>query len=76
MKLPFLSFYGMLLGMARAVQKKAGKNSSENILKSVPPISMMLFEPSRTVGMVEDEVGVDRRWSMSKDDAQRSLPFL
>ena len=49
MKLPFLSFYGMLINVARKLQKKSGKNSVENIFKSVPPIYMMLFEPSRTV---------------------------
>ena len=51
MKLPFLSFYGMLINVARKLQKKSGKNSVENIFKSVPPIYMMLFEPSRTVCM-------------------------
>ncbi len=50
MKKLFISYEGIVLAMARALQKKAGKNSVENILKSGPPIYMVLFEPSRTVG--------------------------
>ena len=45
----------MLINVARKLQKKSGKNSVENIFKSVPPIYMMLFEPSRTVYLLKNE---------------------